>query len=130
MKKEFKVGNIIRIPGNDDYEFWACIMIEKEITPHRSYEVSLLWYEGPDGITHTKEEWKEMHHPPLPVWAAPLDAYDPPTDTIGWGYYIDRATDSISLASEPPPKQSHQKQNRTHTRKRPAIRFKFAENPK
>lgn len=129
MKKELKVGNIIRIPGNKDYEFWACIMIEKEITPHRSYEASLLWYEDPDGITHTTEEWREIHHPPLQVSVAPC-TYDPITDTIAWVYHTDRATDSISLASEPPQKQNHQKQNRTHTRKKAAIRFNFTENPK
>ena len=128
MKKELKVGNIIRIPGNDDYEFWACIMIEKEITPHRSYEVSLLWYEGPDGITHTKEEWKEMHHPPLQVYASPF--HDPTTGTMEWYYYTDQFTDSISLASEPPQKQNHQKQNRTHMHEDEIVDFTFAEIPK
>ena len=125
MKKELKVGNIIRIPGNDDYEFWVCIMIEGvrpwlnhfdiPIPGTKTYISSILWYEGPDGKPYEKGECP-FHF--LCNWNLRDEA-----DVL---VHIR----DISLASEPPQKQNHQKQNRTHARKGEFVDFCFAEIPK
>ena len=127
MKKELKVGNIIRIPGNKDYEFWVCIMIEHirpwfnphdELVPGmETYMSSILWYEDPDGKPCEKGEWASCFGENL-RWYVPNEftAHVRPRD--------------ISLASEPPPKQSHQKQNRTPAREGEWVDFCFTEIPK
>ena len=130
MKKELKVGNIIRIPGNRDYEFWACIMIEQFehvkpwyrhhdefVSVMETYTSSILWYEDPDGKPYEKGE--------CPFHFIP--------DTVELVHNIRSIRFpilDISLASEPPPKQSHQKQNRTHAHEGKWVEFKFAEIPK
>ena len=130
MKKELKVGNIIRIPGNRYYEFWVCVMIEHVrswynhhdelvlcLPGMETYTSSILWYEDPDGKPYEKGECPfhfvcdtvELVHRTRSIRLRILDA---------------------SLASEPPPKQSHQKQNRTPTPEDEWVEFKFAEIPK
>jgi hypothetical protein len=126
MKKELKVGNIIRIPGNRDYEFWACIMIE-EAVEHKwkliypsvlqVFASSILWYEDPDGKPYEKGE-------------CPFDLIPDTVELVHNIFSIRFPILDISLASEPPPKQSHQKQNRTHAHEDELVEFKFAEIPK
>ena len=128
MKKYLKVGNIIRIPGNDYYEFWVCIMIESvrpwlnhfdiPIPGTKTYISSILWYEGPDGKPHEKEEWASC-------FGESLGRHN----TLNDFTTVVRLRD-ISLASEPPPKQNHQKQNRTHMHEDELVDFSFAEIPK
>ena len=131
MKKELKVGNIIRIPGNKDYEFWACIMIEHMIEHVRPwykhhdelvsvmgpYTSSILWYEGPDGKPYEKGE-------------CPFDFIPDTVELVHRIRSIRFPILDISLASEPPPKQNHQKQNRTPAHEDEWVEFKFAEIPK
>ena len=121
---KLKVGDIIRIPGNNNRRFYVCILIEGKIpkiltSQPQAYKSHILWYEDSTGRSYPEGEcpfqfhtWEK--HPSIITGHIPY-----------YKHFTGRFNCNISPVSEPP-----QRQKLSPTHKGVMIEFRFAEIPK